>query len=197
MPIVIHRTREALDRTIEAYRELVSKVKEEDPVSPLLINLSLALPEYILSVSIFGRCAEVSDWLNRDHPFPPAESVADWVRDLAETISPFGEGVDTALEYVHPESLNLYPRRKLAPQSGVSRQSGEAMTSATIESRTTSPESDEPGLETREAFKVLSATCSNCGGNYLACPCSVISEEVDPPTAELRFAFNYWATAKR
>src|SRR5271170_3924073 len=28
MPVVIHRTREALDHTIEAYRELVSKVKE-------------------------------------------------------------------------------------------------------------------------------------------------------------------------
>jgi hypothetical protein len=162
-----------------------------------LINLSLALPEYTLSVSIFGRCVEVLDWLNRDHPFPPAESVADWVRDVAETIAAFGDGVDTALEYVHPESLNLYPRRRIAQQPGVSRQSGEAMTCATNGSRTTSPESDGPDLETREAFKVLSATCSNCGGNYLTCPCSVISGDTDPPTAELRFAFSYWATAKQ
>ena len=78
----------------------------EDPVSPLLINLSLALPEYTLSVSIFGRCTEVVDWLNRDHPFPPTESVSDWVRDAAEATASFGEEIDTALEYVHPESLN-------------------------------------------------------------------------------------------
>ena len=81
MPVVIHRTREALDHTTEAYREFVSKVNEADPASPLLINLSLALPEYTLSVSIFGRCTEVLDWLNRDQPFPPTESVADWVRN--------------------------------------------------------------------------------------------------------------------
>jgi hypothetical protein len=197
MPIVMHRTREALDQTIKAYRELVSKVKGEDPDSPLLLNLSLALPEYTLSVSIFGRCTEVLDWLNRDQPFPPTESVADWVRDAAEAIAPFGEGVDTALEYVHPESLSLYPRRKMAPQPGVSRQDGEAMTSRPIESRDRSTEVEEPGLETRQAFKVASATCSNCGGNYLACPCSVICGDAAPPTVELRFAFNYWAAAKQ
>ncbi len=194
MPVVIHRTRETLDHTIEAYRELVSKVNEEDPVSPLLINLSLALPEYTLSVSMFGRCTEVLDWLNRNHPFPPTESVPDWVRDAAEAIAPFGEGVDTALEYVHPESLNLYPRRKMAPQPGLSRQAGEAMTSHPIESGATSAELEEPGLEMRQAFKVVAATCSNCGGNYLACPCSIICGDAAPPTVELIFAFNYWAT---
>jgi hypothetical protein len=197
MPIVIHRNREVLDQTIKAYRELVSNVREEDPDSPLLMNLSLALPEYTLSVSIFGRCTEVLDWLNRDQPFPPTELVADWVRDAAEAIALFGEGVDTALEYVHPESLNLYPQRKIAPQPGGFRQSGEAMSSAIIDSGTTNSESNEPGLVAREAFKVLSATCSNCGGNYLTCPCSVITGDADPPTAELGFAFNYWATAKR
>jgi hypothetical protein len=196
MPIVMHRTRETLDQTIKAYRELVSKVKEEDSDSPLLLNLSLALSEYTLSVSIFGRCTEVLDWLNRDQPFPPTELVADWVRDAAEAIAPFGEGVDTALEYVHSESLSLYPRRKMAPQPGVSRQDGEAMTSRPIESRTRSAEPEAPGLETRQAFSVASATCSNCGGNYLACPCSVICGDAAPPTVELRFAFNYWATAK-
>lgn len=99
MPIMMHRTREALDQTIKAYRELVSKVKEKekDPDSPLLINLSLALP----------------------------------------------------------------------------------------------------GLETRQAFKVASAIYSNCGGSYLACPCSVVCGDAAPPTAELRFAFNYWASAKQ
>jgi hypothetical protein len=197
MPVVIHRTREALDHTIEAYRELVSKVKEEDPDSPLLMNLSLALPEYTLSVSIFGRCTEVLDWLNRDQPFPSTESVADWVRDAAEAIAPFGEGVDTTLEYVHPETLHLYPRRKMAPQPEVSHQDGEAMTSSPIKSQTTSAELEEPGLETRQAFRVASATCSNCGGNYLTCPCSVICGDAAPPIAELRFAFNYWATAKQ
>jgi hypothetical protein len=197
MPIVIHRTREALDHTTEAYRELVSKVNEADPASPLLINLSLALPEYTLSVSIFGRCTEVLDWLNRDRPFPSTESVADWVRDTAEAIAPFGEGVDTALEYVHPESLNLYPRRKIAPQPAVSHQGGEAVASGPVESRTTTEELNETGLETRQAFKVVSATCSNCGGDYLTCPCSVLGGNVAPPTVELRFAFNYWAAAKQ
>ena len=185
MPVVIHRTREALDHTVEAYRELVSKVKEEDHLSPLLINLSLAFAEYTLSVSIFGRCTEVLDWLNRDHPFPATESVPDWVRSAAEAIASFGEGVDTALEFVHPESLNLYPRRKMAPQPGVSRQGDEAMRSSPIESRATSTELDEPGWRYRQAFKVVSATCSNCGGNYITCPCSVIGGDAAPPTVKL------------
>jgi hypothetical protein len=193
MPIVIHRTRKELDHTTEAYRELVSKVNEADPSSPLLINLSLTLPSYILSVSIFGRCAEVLDWLNRDQPFPPTESVADWVRDTAEALASFGEGVDTALEYVHPESLNLYPRRQIAPLPAVPRQIGEAVSSGPVESRTTSVEMNETGLETRQAFKVAAATCSNCGGDYLTCPCSILAGNVAPPTPDLRFAFNYWA----
>ena len=95
MPIVMHSTREALDQTIKAYREIAAEMHKEDPASSLLINLSLALPEYALSVSFFGRCTEwVLDWLNRDQPFPPVESVADWVRDAAECIESFGEGVD-------------------------------------------------------------------------------------------------------
>ena len=196
MPIVIHRTREALDQTIKAYRKLVLKVKEEDPVSPLLLNLSFALPGYTLSVSIFGRCTEVLDWLNRDQPFPPAESVADWVRDAAEAIVPFGEGVDTALEYVHTESLNLCPRRKMAPQPAVSCEGGEAMASGSIDSQTTTSELTETALETRQAFKVTSATCSNCGGDYLTCPCSIFDANAAAPRVELGFAFNYWATAE-
>lgn len=195
MPIVMHRTREALDQTIRAHRELVSKVHEEDPTSPLLINLSLALPEYALSVSIFGRCSEVLDWLNRDQPFPSAESVADWVRDAAESIASFGEGVDTALEYVHPENLNLYPRRKMAPQPAASPQDAKAVPSGSTDSRTTGADGNETGLETRRAFKVASATCSNCGGNYLTCACSFFLGDAASPILELRFAFSYWATA--
>jgi len=99
--------------------------------------------------------------------------------------------------YVHPGSLNLYPQRKMTPQPRVSPQDGEAMTSSPIKSQTTRAELEEPGLEMRQAFKVASATCSNCGGNYLACPCSVICGDAAPPTAELIFAFNYWATAKQ
>jgi hypothetical protein len=197
MPIVIHRTREALDHTTEAYRVLVSKVNEADPASPLLINLSLALREYTLSVSIFGRCTEVLDWLNRDQPFPPTESVADWVRDAAEVVASFGEGVDTALECVHPESLNLYPPRRIAPLPAVPHQIAEAAASDPVESRTTTVEMNENSLETRQAFKVASATCSNCRGNYLICPCSILTGNVAPPTADLRFAFNYWAAAKQ
>jgi hypothetical protein len=197
MPIVIHRTREALDHTTEAYRELVAKVNEADPASPLLINLSLALPEYTLSVSIFGRCTEVLDWLKRDQPFPPTESVADWIRHAAETIAPFGEGVDAALEYVNPESLNLYPRRKIVPQPAVSDQGGEAVASSPAESRTTTADLDEASLDTRQAFKVISATCSNCGGDYLTCPCSFLGGNAAPPTVKLRFAFHYWAAAKQ
>lgn len=193
MPIVIHRTREALDHTTQAYRELASKVNEADPTSPLLINLSLALPEYTLSVSTFGRCTEVLDWLNRDQPFPPMESVADWVRDTAEAIASFGEGVDTALEYVHPESLNLYPQRKIAALPAGPHQIDKAVASGPVESRITSVEMNETGLETRHAFKVAAATCSNCGGDYLTCPCSILAGNVAPPTADLRFAFNYWA----
>jgi hypothetical protein len=196
MPIVMHRTREALDQTIQAYRELVSKVHEEDPSSPMLINLSLALPEYALSVSIFGRCSEVLDWLNRDQPFPSAESVADWVRDAAEGIASFGEGVDTALEYVHPENLNLYPRRKMAPQPAASPEGNEAGAYGSADSSTATADGNETGLETRCAFKVASATCSNCGGNYLACPCSFFCGDVAFPILELGFAFNYWATAE-
>ena len=58
MPIVMHSTREALDQTIKAYREIAAEMHKEDPASSLLINLSLALPEYALSVSFFGRCTE-------------------------------------------------------------------------------------------------------------------------------------------
>jgi hypothetical protein len=197
MPIVMHRTREALDQTIKAYRKLVSRVKEGDPDSPLLLNLSLGLPEYTLSVSIFGRCTEVLYWLNRDQPFPPAESVAVWVRGAAEAIAPFGEGVDTALEYVHTESLNLYPRRKMAPQPAVSRQDREAIASGPNESLATIAEVKGIALETRQAFKVASATCSNCGGDYLTCPCSAYDANAAAPKVDLRFAFNYWATAEQ
>ncbi|WP_131999567.1 hypothetical protein [Acidipila rosea] len=197
MPVVIHRTRDALKHTTEAYRELVSKVNEVDPASPVLINLSLALSEYTLSVSIFGRCTEVLDWLNRDQPFPPTESVADWVRNTAEAIASFGEGVDTALEYVHPESLNLYPRRKIALLPAIADKIGEPVSSGPAEPRTTTEEMNEIGLETRQAFKVASAKCLNCGGDYLTCPCSILSGNVPPPTADLRFAFNYWVAAKQ
>jgi hypothetical protein len=197
MPIVVHRTREALKHTTEAYRELMSKVNEVDPASPVLINLSLALPEYTLSVSIFGRCTEVLDWLNRDQPFPSTESVADWVRNTAEAIASFGEGVDTALEYVHPESLNLYPRRKIAPLPAIADEIGESVASGPVESRTTTGEMNETGLETRQAYKVASAKCSNCGEDYLTCPCSILSENVTPPTVDLRVAFNYWAAVKQ
>lgn len=197
MPLVIHRTRETLDHTTEAYREFVSKVNEADPASPLLINLSLALPEYTLSVSIFGRCTEVLDWLNRDQPFPPTESVADWVRNSAEAIASFGEGVDAALEYVLAESLNLYPRRKIAPPLAVPPQIVEVVASDLVQSGTATVEMNETGLETRRAFKVASATCSNCGGDYLTCPCSILAGNVTPPTADLRFAFNYWACAEQ
>jgi hypothetical protein len=168
-------------------------VNEEDSGSPVLINLSLALSEYTLSVSIFGRCAEVLNWLNRDQPFPPTESVADWVRDTAETIAPFGEGVDTALEYVNPESLNLYPRRKIALQSAVAHLDGEAVASGPVESQTITEDLSKSGLETRQALKVVSATCSNCGEDYLTCPCSFLGGNVTPPTVKLRFAFQYWA----
>ena len=155
-------------------------MNEADPASPLLINLSLALPEYTLSVSIFGRCTEVLDWLKRDQPFPPTESVADWIRHAAETIAPFGEGVDTALEYVNPESLNLYPRRKIVQQPAVSDQGGEAVASSPAELRTTTADLDEASLDTRQAFKVISATCSNCGGDYLTCPCSFLGWKCSP-----------------
>ena len=197
MPIVMHRTREALDQTIQAHRDLVSKMHKENPTSPLLINLSLALPEYTFSVSIFGRCTEVLDWLNRDQPFPPTESVAGWVRDAAEGIASFGEGVDTGLEYVHPENLNLYPRRKMAPQPAASPQGGEAGAVGSTDSRTAGADGNETGLETRRAFEVASARCSNCGGDYLTCPCSVFCGDAASPIAELGFAFNYWATAKQ
>jgi hypothetical protein len=196
MPIVMHRTREALDQTIQAYRELASEVNKEDPASPLLLNLSLALPEYAISVSVFGRCTEVLDWLNRDQPFPPAESVADWVREAAESIASFGEGVDTALEYVHPENLNLYPRRKVAPQRAASTEGGEAALSDSADSPTATADGNEIGLETRRAFKVASATCSKCGGSYLTCPCSFFCGDAATPILELGFAFNYWATAE-
>ncbi|WP_158789035.1 hypothetical protein [Granulicella sp. L46] len=196
MPIVMHRTREALDQTIQAYRELASEVKKEDPASPLLINLSLALPEYAISVSVFGRCTEVLDWLNRDQPFPPAESVADWVREAAESIASFEEGVDTALEYVHPENLNLYPRRKVAPQRAASTEGGEAALSDSADSPTATADGNETGLETRRAFKVASTTCSNCGDSYLTCPCSFFCGDAATPILELGFAFNYWATTE-
>lgn len=192
MPIVMHRTRQALDQTLQAYQELVSKVHKDAPSSPLLVNLSLALPEYALSVSIFGRCSEVLDWLNRAQPFPPTEFVADWVRDAAEAIASFGEGVDDTLEYVHREYLNLYPSRKMVPRSNASSDKEETIGSKNSDSAVVQVDG---GLDTRRAIEVISANCSNCGGDFFTCPCSVFDENAAVPQPDLRLAYHYWASA--
>jgi len=116
-PIIIHRTPEDVAHTIEAYRVLLSKVAEHLPSSPVLVNVSTALPDLTLSISIFGRCVDVLAWLSRPQPFPTEVNGADWVRDAAEIISTFGEGVDTGLEDVQGNCLTLYPRRTMVDQA--------------------------------------------------------------------------------
>jgi hypothetical protein len=189
-PIMIHRTPEDVEHTIEAYRVLLSKVAEHMPSSPVLVNVSTALPHLTLSISLFGRCVDALAWLNRPQPFPTEANGADWVRDAAETMSTFGEGVDTGLVYIERNSLNLYPKRTMVDEVvDVPKAENDVSVEGTI--LDTPP--GESGLEIRTAARVISATCNICQQDYLNCPCSYISQRAQAPTTDLRFAFRYWA----
>jgi hypothetical protein len=189
-PIIIHRTPEDVENTIKAYRVLLSKVAEHMPSSPVLVNVSTALPHLTLSISLFGRCVDVLAWLNRPQPFPTEANGADWVRDAAETISTFGEGVDTGLEYIQRNSLVLCPERTIIEEAiDVSIAANDEPTEGTV----TDTQRGESSLEIRTASRVVSATCNICHQDYLDCPCSYMAQRASAPNTDLRFAFRYWA----
>jgi hypothetical protein len=192
-PIIIHRTPDQVEHTIEAYQVLLSKIAERMPSSPMLLNVSTALSHLTLSTSLFGRCIDVFSWLNRSQPFPTEANGADWVRDAAETISKFGEGVDTGLEYVQGNSLNLYPKRTMVDEAvdvlvAENEVSLEGITDTSL---------GVSDVELRTATRVVSATCSLCQQDYFNCPCSYIAQGAQAPTTDLRFACRYWAPSKK
>ena len=189
-PVILHRTPDDIEHTIEAYRVLLTKVAELKPCSPILINVSTALPDFTLSVSLFGRCCDVLAWLNRPQPFPTELNGADWTRDAAETLSTFGEGVDTRLEFVQKNSMTLCPNRTILNESSsLTTDENDALNSGTF----AKTEPNESGYELRTASRVVSATCNVCQQDYFNCPCSYMMQNVKSPTTALRYAFRYWA----
>jgi hypothetical protein len=113
----IQSLRPSLNEIIDSYipNRIPAEHKEKDIV--ICVTFGGDVQEHLtLSISLFGRCIDVLAWLNRQQPFPTEANGADWVRDAAETISAFGEGVDAALVYVQRNSLNLYPKRTMVDE---------------------------------------------------------------------------------
>jgi len=80
----MHRDRQALEETIVAYRQFLDEIERAWPGASITLELGLASSDFVQSLSLFGRAAEVREWMMRNNPFPPEVNAEEWVRDAAD-----------------------------------------------------------------------------------------------------------------
>ncbi len=193
MPMLIHRHLKAVMGTILAYRRFLSEIERTSRGATILITLGLAFDEFVQSVSLFGRLSEMKEWMSREEPFFPETYVEDWVRDVAAFVENFGaaSGRPLSLKNVSESELVLLPQRIDLPREfRTLTQNGLLVEGKDL------PDDVGQALESAQVTfapcdRVLSSTCSLCGGNYLLCSCSELIDGANP-VSDLRFAFPYW-----
>jgi hypothetical protein len=193
MPMLMHRTREALEQTVDAYREHLAAVELAYPSTSIVITLGLMFPDYTESFSVFGKVSDVSVWFQRKDVFPPSIGAEDWTRDSVRQLQRFGSpsrhplkfsGLSTG-ELLHKPQRTQVPREAWTRVTEGFEVNGEKL-----------PEAVEGALSSGDlsfsmAYNVMAATCSACSGSYFACGCSELSGETKP-ALDVKLAFLYW-----
>ena len=197
-PLIIHHCADALEASIEAYRDLLTTWRNEERDVVLVISLALVEGERVVSLSLYGHIQHILEWLLRSQPFPPAANRDTWVNDTAEYLAQYGQSDDhpALSETVSEDDLTFRIGRVMLPRDCAVWESDGVFVAAD-KLRPRVAQALENGLiQPAAAYWVRDLRCSICSANYLFCQCTAFLERNAYIARDQKFAYLFWTDRK-
>jgi len=197
-PLIIHHSEDALDATIEAYRDLLTTWRNEGRNVVLVISLALVEGERVVSLSLYGHIHRILEWLLRSRPFPPGANRDKWVNETAEYLAQYGQSDDhpALSETVSEDDLTFRIGRVMLPQDCAVWESGGVFVAADKLTPAVAQAMENGLIQPAAAYWIQDLCCSGCSGNYLSCQCTTVLERKAYIARAQKFAYLFW-TDKR
>ena len=194
LPLILHHGAEAVEATIEAYRNLLTSWRNEERDLVLALSLALVEGERVVSLSLYGHIQHILEWLLRARPFPPSGDRDLWVNETAEYLAQYGQSNDAPAlsKTVAEDDLTFRVGRVMLPEDCAVWESG-GLFIATDKLQPNVVQALENNLiQAAGAYWVRDLHCSICSGNYLACKCTAVLERNAYNIKDQRFAYLFW-----
>jgi hypothetical protein len=170
-PIIVHRSKDAADATLAAYKTLFSEWRKKQADVVFAFGIGVIEEDQIVTVSVLGHMDDLVEWLGHV-TFPNRAERSQWLERNGTLInrSPAAHDRPALRETLTAEGIFEIRRHPLPLiRSG--------KTKVIDESRLHEEERrilEKEELEVALAYDVRLVTCSKCKGDYTLCPCSKV-----------------------
>lgn len=193
-PLIRHSSRQALEGTLAAFRQLVTGWKRRGHDSCFAINLSIDCDDRETAVSVAGHLDDVDAWLNGPAPMPPEEIElhAQWLEVKAQSLCSARRGEHQAM-VLGETGIFVFERERVL-RADLEILDGGRLKLAVDKNDTELIDAALSGaLHIRPAYLIETSTCTKCDSEYRSCPCSkLLDAGVSQRIKAFKIAFFFW-----